>query len=118
MAPAVYETTSVQIRAVNMCLPFLRPRILFDGFHVRYTRKRKTKKRAMFYPESWEEGMTLHLKELVPEQHFTQPPAHYTEASLVKTMEELGIGRPSTYAPTITTIISRRYVSRSRRICM
>ena len=44
------------------------------------------------------------------EQHFTQPPAHYTEASLVKTLEELGIGRPSTYAPTITTIIARRYV--------
>ena len=50
-----------------------------------------------------------------PEQHFTQPPAHYTEASLVKTMEELGIGRPSTYAPTITTIISRRYVAKEQK---
>ena len=55
------------------------------------------------------------LKELKPEQHFTQPPAHYTEASLVKTMEELGIGRPSTYAPTITTIISRRYVAKEQK---
>ena len=62
--------------------------------------------------------MKLSLKELKPEQHFTQPPAHYTEASLVKTMEELGIGRPSTYAPTITTIISRRYVAKDRRTCM
>ncbi len=59
--------------------------------------------------------MKLKLKELKPEQHFTQPPAHYTEASLVKTMEELGIGRPSTYAPTITTIISRRYVSKEQK---
>ena len=60
--------------------------------------------------------MKLHaMKELKPEQHFTQPPAHYTEASLVKTMEELGIGRPSTYAPTITTIISRRYVSKEQK---
>lgn len=59
--------------------------------------------------------MKLTLKELKPEQHFTQPPAHYTEASLVKTMEELGIGRPSTYAPTITTIISRRYVSKEQK---
>ena len=55
------------------------------------------------------------LKELKPEQHFTQPPAHYTEASLVKTMEELGIGRPSTYAPTITTIINRRYVAKENK---
>lgn len=59
--------------------------------------------------------MKLSLKELKPEQHFTQPPAHYTEASLVKTMEELGIGRPSTYAPTITTIISRRYVAKEQK---
>ena len=65
--------------------------------------------------QSLEKGMKLTLKELKPEQHFTQPPAHYTEASLVKTMEELGIGRPSTYAPTITTIISRRYVSKEQK---
>ena len=57
----------------------------------------------------------LNLKEFDEKQHFTQPPAHYTEASLVKTMEELGIGRPSTYAPTITTIISRRYVAKENK---
>ena len=50
-----------------------------------------------------------------PRQHFTQPPAHYTEASLVKTLEELGIGRPSTYAPTITTILARRYVVKENK---
>ena len=59
--------------------------------------------------------MKLELENLKPEQHFTQPPAHYTEASLVKALEEQGIGRPSTYAPTITTIISRRYVSKEQK---
>ena len=59
--------------------------------------------------------MKLDLKELEPKQHFTQPPAHYTEASLVKALEELGIGRPSTYAPTITTIIGRRYVAKENK---
>ena len=75
----------------------------------------KTVKKGNVLSQSLSKGMKLKLKELKPEQHFTQPPAHYTEASLVKTMEELGIGRPSTYAPTITTIISRRYVSKEQR---
>ena len=57
----------------------------------------------------------LTMKDLDPKQHFTQPPAHFTEASLVKTLEELGIGRPSTYAPTITTIIARRYVVKENK---
>ena len=57
----------------------------------------------------------LDFQEFDEQQHFTQPPAHYTEASLVKTMEELGIGRPSTYAPTITTIIARRYVAKENK---
>jgi len=61
------------------------------------------------------EGQKLNLKELKPEQHFTEPPARYTEASLVKALEERGIGRPSTYAPTITTIIDRRYIERERK---
>lgn len=62
-----------------------------------------------------ESGMELKLADLQPSQHFTQPPAHYTEASLVKAMEEQGIGRPSTYAPTITTIIARRYVAKENK---
>ena len=57
----------------------------------------------------------LNLKELEEKQHFTQPPAHFTEASLVKALEELGIGRPSTYAPTITTLLSRRYVTKENK---
>ena len=63
-------------------------------------------------------GGILNVAELKPSQHFTQPPAHYTEASLVKAMEEQGIGRPSTYAPTITTILARRYVTKKTRTCM
>ena len=62
-----------------------------------------------------EKGTALALEGLEPSQHFTQPPAHYTEASLVKALEEQGIGRPSTYAPTITTIIARRYVAKENK---
>ena len=62
-----------------------------------------------------EKGMKLSLKEMEDKQHFTQPPAHFTESSLVKALEEQGIGRPSTYAPTITTIIARRYVIKEDR---
>ena len=58
------------------------------------------------------EGDILTIKDILPIKHFTQPPARYTEASLVKTLEELGIGRPSTYAPTITTILNREYVEK------
>ena len=65
--------------------------------------------------EKLEKGMKLELVELDSSQHFTQPPAHYTEASLVKALEEQGIGRPSTYAPTITTIIARRYVAKENK---
>ena len=64
---------------------------------------------------SIDKDTVLNFQEFDEQQHFTQPPAHYTEASLVKTMEELGIGRPSTYAPTITTIIARRYVAKENK---
>ena len=69
----------------------------------------------LIYQYTLEKGMELKLKELKPEQHFTQPPAHYTEASLVKALEEQGIGRPSTYAPTISTIIARHYVIKENK---
>ena len=62
-----------------------------------------------------DENTVLTLKKFESKQHFTQPPAHYTEASLVRTLEELGIGRPSTYAPTITTLLGRRYVLKEQK---
>ena len=114
MAPARYETTSVKIGAGEYVFTVAASKVAFDGFMSVYTEEGDDKKGNVL-SQSLEKGMELKLKELKPEQHFTQPPAHYTEASLVKTMEELGIGRPSTYAPTITTIISRRYVSKEQK---
>ena len=114
MQPAIYETTSVKIGADQYIFTVSASKIIFDGFMSVYTDEEDQKKGNVLN-QSLERGMKLSLKELKPEQHFTQPPAHYTEASLVKTMEELGIGRPSTYAPTITTIISRRYVAKEQK---
>ena len=114
MAAARYETTSVKIGAGEYTFTVAASKVVFDGFMSVYTQEEDSKKGNVL-SQSLEKGMHLKLVELKPEQHFTQPPAHYTEASLVKTLEELGIGRPSTYAPTITTIISRRYVSREQK---
>ena len=108
MAAARYETTSVKIGAGEYS------KVVFDGFLSVYTQEEDNQKGNVL-SQSLEKGMKLTLEELKPEQHFTQPPAHYTEASLVKALEEQGIGRPSTYAPTITTIISRRYVSKEQK---
>ena len=114
MSPARYETTSVKISAGEYTFTVAASKVVFDGFLSVYSDEEDSKKGNVL-SQSLEKGMKLTLKELKPEQHFTQPPAHYTEASLVKTMEELGIGRPSTYAPTITTIISRRYVAKEQK---
>ena len=113
MAPAVYETTSVKIHAGKHIFTTSASRLSFDGFMSVYVASddEEEKKQVIGAIES---GMELKLEELQPSQHFTQPPAHYTEASLVKAMEEQGIGRPSTYAPTITTIIARRYVAKEK----
>ncbi|MDY5663667.1 MAG: type I DNA topoisomerase, partial [Blautia sp.] len=98
MSAARYETTSVKISAGEYIFTVAASKVAFDGFMSVYTQEEDHKKSNVL-SQSLEKGMKLTLKELRPEQHFTQPPAHYTEASLVKTMEELGIGRPSTYAP-------------------
>ncbi|MDO5336479.1 MAG: type I DNA topoisomerase [Eubacteriales bacterium] len=115
MTPAKYETTSVKITGNGYVFTVSASRVIFDGFMSVYTEEDEEKKKNSLLSVSLEKGMQLKLKALHPEQHFTQPPAHYTEASLVKTLEELGIGRPSTYAPTITTIIARRYVSKENK---
>ena len=109
MAPSRYETTSVKIGACEYVFTVAASKVAFDGFMSVYTEEGDDKKGNVL-SQSLEKGMELKLKELKPEQHFTQPPAHFTEASLVKTLEELGIGRPSTYAPTITTLLARRYI--------
>ena len=115
MAQAVYETTNVKIGAGEYRFTVSASKIAFDGFMSVYTSDDDEKAENNVLVGSIDENTVLNLKEFDEKQHFTQPPAHYTEASLVKTMEELGIGRPSTYAPTITTIISRRYVSKEQK---
>ncbi|MBR2527188.1 MAG: type I DNA topoisomerase [Blautia sp.] len=114
MAQARYETTQVHIQGGDYVFTVSASRVLFEGFMSVYVEDEENKKSNVL-SQSLEKGMKLSKKELRPEQHFTQPPPHYTEASLVKTMEELGIGRPSTYAPTISTIINRRYVSKEQK---
>ncbi len=114
MRPAVYETTSVRIAAGRHQFTLSGSRIKFDGFLSVYTPDEE-KEEGGALSEKLEKGMRLTSEKLETEQHFTQPPAHYTEASLVRALEEQGIGRPSTYAPTITTILARRYVVKENK---
>jgi DNA topoisomerase-1 len=109
-----YETTSIKIDAGDYRFTSSASKVIFDGFMNVYVEEDdKEEKTTMLKSISTESELTL--GELDPVQHFTQPPAHFTEASLVKTLEELGIGRPSTYAPTISTIIARRYVAKENK---
>ena len=109
MSAAVYETTSVKIGAGGNEFTMTASRLKFDGFMSVYIEADEKEEKNQILSKL-EKGEELELADLVSAQHITQPPAHYTEASLVKAMEEQGIGRPSTYAPTITTILARRYV--------
>ena len=114
MADAVYETSSVKIDGGEYRFTMSASRVSFDGFLSVYVQEdEKEGDSRILKGLSTETALTL--KEFESKQHFTQPPAHYTEAALVKTLEELGIGRPSTYAPTITTIIARRYVVKENK---
>ncbi len=115
MTAAVSETTTAHIQAGEYMFTASTSRTVFDGFQAVYKMADEEKEEDSKVVGGMEEGSVLPLKEMKPQQHFTQPPAHYTEASLVKTMEELGIGRPSTYAPTITTILARRYVTKENK---
>ncbi len=115
MASAVYETTSVRIAAGSQCFTAAASRRTFDGFMSVYVEADQEEEGSSQALGNMEKGSVLKLEGLEPSQHFTQPPAHYTEASLVKALEEQGIGRPSTYAPTITTIIARRYVVKENK---
>ena len=114
MKGAKYETTSVKIDAGEYRFTSSGSKIVFPGFLSVYQNDEdKADNNAVLHKVS--KGTVFRDAVLEPEQHFTQPPAHYTEASLVKALEELGIGRPSTYAPTITTLIARRYVAKEQK---
>lgn len=115
MAPAEYETTSVKIDVADYRYLISASKVVFEGFMSVYTQDDEEKEENNTLVKSIDSNTRLTLEQVEPKQHFTQPPAHYTEASLVKALEELGIGRPSTYAPTITTILARRYVAKENK---
>ncbi|TCK97882.1 DNA topoisomerase I [Natranaerovirga hydrolytica] len=108
MKPAKYITTSIKIDAKEYRFTASTSTLDFDGFLKVYKMNEEEKENKII--SNIQEDTKLTLDELEPKQHFTQPPPRFSEASLVKTLEELGIGRPSTYAPTITTIMQRRYI--------
>ncbi len=115
MQPARYETTSVRIAAGKYRFTVAASKIVFEGFRSVYTEAGEEKEENNVLLKSLDKDSKLTRTDFDAKQHFTQPPAHYTEAALVKTLEELGIGRPSTYAPTISTIIARRYVAKENK---
>ena len=116
MKPAVFQTLTADLSGGGAVLRYYGEHMTFAGYRAVYIESTDDEQET---PESilpvLEEGGSVSFTSVNAEQHFTQPPARYTEASLVRTLEEKGIGRPSTYAPTITTIISRGYVSREKK---
>ncbi|MCI8639600.1 MAG: type I DNA topoisomerase [Coprococcus sp.] len=115
MQPARYETTSVKISTGDYLFTAAASRIVFEGFRLVYTEMDEEKENGNRMLGSLDKNSRITEASYSYKQHFTQPPAHYTEAALVKALEELGIGRPSTYAPTISTIIARRYVAKENK---
>lgn len=114
MAPAKYETTSIKIDSDKYRFTAASSKIVFQGYlNVYQLEEDKIEKKSL--PKKLDKDTVMNLGQLEKKQHFTQPPAHFTEATLVKTLEELGIGRPSTYAPTISTIINRHYVAKEQK---
>lgn len=115
MGNAVYDTFNVKIGAGNYEFRAATSKVNFDGFMKVYTDSDNEKVVTNNTIAKLEKDLELEFVEFEEKQHFTQPPAHFTEAALVKAMEEQGIGRPSTYAPTISTIVGRRYVTREKK---
>ena len=114
MAGAVYSVKSVKVSCGDATFQTSASKIAFDGFLAVYNLD-NDRGETVAGINNLAEGDVLELDGLEEKQHFTQPPARYTEALLVKTLEELGIGRPSTYAPTISTILARRYITKEQK---
>lgn len=114
MANAVYETRTVKAVAGEQNFQASSSKLAFDGFMAVYNPDQEKSENIRGLNEL-KEGDVLKITAIEDKQHFTQPPARYTEASLVKTLEEKGIGRPSTYAPTISTILARRYITKENK---
>ena len=114
MKPALYETTSVKIDAAGQRFTVAASKVKFDGFLCVY-HDEDEKEESNTLVKGIDQNTKLVFQDFEEKQHFTQPSPHYTEASLVRALEELGIGRPSTYAPTITTILARRYIVKENK---
>lgn len=112
MQPARFETTSVRIGAGKYVFTISASRVAFEGFRSVYMEADEEKEESNVLVGGLQKDSELTRQDFETKQHFTQPPAHYTEATLVKALEEQGIGRPSTYAPTISTILGRRYITK------
>lgn len=112
MSPAVYDTLSVKLAAGDYTFRASGSRLRFSGFLEAYSKGEEEDEKII---PKLTQGDILQAEQLLPEQHFTQPPARYTDASLIKTLEEIGVGRPSTYAPTLTTIQARHYVTKEAK---
>ncbi len=115
MNDAVYDVVSVNIDAGAYNFKASGTTVKFDGFTLIYTESKESDEEKASKLPPLEEGEELSVQNVEGNQHFTQPPMRYTEASLVKALEEMGIGRPSTYSPTITTIINRGYIVRNKK---
>ncbi len=116
MSDCIQKTTRADIEGNGYIFKASGYTVDFDGFTMLYTESKDTAEEKSLELPPLENGMSVRKREIVPNQHFTQPPARYTEASLIKTLEENGIGRPSTYAATISTITSREYVKRESKV--
>lgn len=115
MQNAKYETTSIRLNANEYIFTMATSKISFDGFMSVYLSEDEEKTENNIMVNKITKSTKFSLVEWDSKQHFTQPPAHFTESALVKSLEEQGIGRPSTYSPTITTIIARRYVAKENK---
>ncbi len=113
MMPAIYETKSVKFDANGKVFSLSGSSIKFRGFLNVYNNEEKDEKNVNL--PKLNVGDVFNLDTFVPEQHFTEPPAHFTESTLVKALEEEGIGRPSTYAPTITVLLKRHYITKEKK---
>ena len=116
MAAAVYDSVSIEVESAGYQFRANHSSIKFNGFTAVYEEGRDDEEEVPQSPlPDLKEGESLKLNDLISDQHFTQPPARFTEATLIRALEEKGIGRPSTYAPTISTIIDREYVVKEGR---
>lgn len=113
MSEARYGTVQIKLQAGEYIFTASATKLVFEGFLLVYNDEEKQQNNAVVRSVTKDSKLTL--DSLVSKQHFTQPPAHFTEASLVKALEEQGIGRPSTYAPTITTILARHYIVKENK---